>query len=53
MDSLNIDNSSKSVPFKEFKRFLYKYYPKFVTAFQKHPIKFNIRQFLVLLYDTY
>ena len=51
MDSLNIDNRSKTVAFKQFKRLLNKYYAKFVKVFKKHPNKFDIRQCLVLLYD--
>ena len=51
MDSLNIDNRSKALAFKKFKRLLFKYYPKFVKTFKKHPHKFDIRQFLVFLYD--
>ena len=50
MDSLNIDNCSKALVLKKFKRLLYKYYPKFVKTFKKHPNKFDIRQFRVLLY---
>ena len=42
MDSLNIDNHSKTLPLKIFKHFLYKYYPKFVKTFKKHPNKFDI-----------
>ena len=30
MDSLNIDNRSKTLVFKKLERLLYKYYPKFV-----------------------
>ena len=33
MDSLSIDNRSKTVAFKKFKRLLYKYYPKFTKTF--------------------
>ena len=51
MDSLNTDNRSKTLVFKKAKRVLYKCYPKFVGAFKKHPHKFYIRQFVVLLYD--
>ena len=51
MDSLNINNCSKALVFKTFKCLLYKYYPKFVKNFSKHPYKFDIGQFLVLLYD--
>ena len=50
MDSLNIDNRSKALTFKKFKRPLHKYYPKFVKTFKKHPNKFDIRQFLVILF---
>ena len=49
MDLMNIDNCSKTLPFQKFKN-LYKYYPKFVKTFKKHPNKFDIRQFLFLLY---
>ena len=42
MDSLNIDNHSKTLPLKTFKHLLYKYYPKFVKTFKKHPNKFDI-----------
>ena len=38
MDTLNIDNRSKTVAFKKFKHFLYKYYPKFVKTFKKYLI---------------
>ena len=51
MDSLNIDNRSKTLVFKKFKQLLYNYYPKFVKTFKKHHNKFDIRQFFVLLYD--
>ena len=51
MYSLNIDNHSIALVFKKFKHLLYKYYPKFVKTFRKHPNKFDIRQVLVLLYD--
>ena len=51
MDLLNIDNHLKTLAFKKFKHPLYKYYPKFVKTFKKHPNKFDIRQFLVPLYD--
>ena len=51
MDLLNIDKQSKTLVFKKFKRLLYKYYPSFVKTFKKHPNKFYIRQFHVLLYD--
>ena len=51
MDSLNIDDQSKTLVFKKVKRVLHKYYPKFVKIFKKHPNKFDIREFLVLLYD--
>ena len=50
MDSLDIDNRSKTLVFKKFKHLLYKYYHKFLKTFKKHPNKFVIRQFLVLLY---
>ena len=48
---LNINNGSKTLVFKEFKCFPYKYYLKFVKTFKKHPNKFDIKQLLVLLYD--
>ena len=51
MDLLNIDNHSKTLAFRKFKHLLYRYHPKFVKAFKKHPNKFDIKQFLVLLYD--
>ena len=50
MDFLNIDNYSETLAFKKFKHLLYKYYPKFVKTFKKNPNRFDIRQFLVLLY---
>ena len=52
MDSINIDSRSKYLTFIKFKHLLYKYYPKFVKTYKQHPIKFDIRQFLVLLYDS-
>ena len=51
VDLLNIDNPSKTLVFKNFEDLLYKYYPKFVKTFKKHPSKFDRRQFLFLLYD--
>ena len=51
MNSLNIDNCSKTLVFKKFKRLLYKYYPKLVKTFKKHSNKFHIKLFLVFLYD--
>ena len=51
MDLLIINKLSKALAFKKFKCLLYKFYPKFVKAFKKHPNKFDVRQFLVLLYD--
>ena len=51
MDSLKLDNCSKTLAFKKLKCILYKHYPKFGKNFKKHPSKFNIRQFHVLLYD--
>ena len=48
---VKFDNHSKAVAFKKFKCLLYKYYPKFLKTFKKHPNKVNIRQVLVLLYD--
>ena len=51
MDSLNIGNHSKTLAFKKFEHLLYKCYPKFVKTLKKHPNKFDIRQFLVFLYD--
>ena len=53
MDSLNIDQHSKALAFKKFKLLLYKYYPKFVKTFKKHPNKFDIRQLLLLLRDIF
>ena len=47
MNSLNIDNCSKTLVFKRFKRLLYKYYPKLVKTFKKHSNKFHIKLFLV------
>ena len=43
MNFLNIDNCSKTLAFKKFKHLLYKYYPKFVKTFKKHPNKFDTR----------
>ena len=43
--------AQKTLVFKKFKQLSYKYYPKFVKTFKKHPNKFNIKQSLVLLYD--
>ena len=40
---LNIDSCSKTLIFKKLKRVLYKYYPKSVKTFKKHPNKFDIR----------
>ena len=51
MSSLNIGNQSKTLVFKKYKRLLYKYYPRFVKMFKKWPNKFDIWQFLVVLYD--
>ena len=51
MDSLKIDNHSKRLVFKQFKRLLYRYCPKFVKTFKKYPNKFNMRQLFVHLYD--
>ena len=51
MDSLKIDNHSKRLVFKQFKRLLYRYCPKFVKTFKKYPYKFDMRQLFVLLYD--
>ena len=48
---LNIDNCSKTLVFIKLKYHLYKYYPKFVKTIKKHPNKFDLRQFLVLLYE--
>ena len=50
MDSLNIDNHSKTLAFNKFKHLLYRYYPKFVKTFKKHPSKFDIRKFCVLFF---
>ena len=41
MESLNIDNPSKTLVFKKFKHLLNKYYPKFVKTFKIHPNKFD------------
>ena len=41
MDSLNSVNHSKTLALKKFKHLLYKYYPKFVKTFKKHPNKFD------------
>ena len=41
----------KALAFKRYKYLIYKYCPKFVKTFKKHPNKFDIRQFLVLLYN--
>ena len=51
IDSLNIGKRSNTLVFKKSKCLLYKYYPKFVKTLKKHPNKFNIRQFIALLYD--
>ena len=51
LDLLNIGNQSKTLAFKNSKRLLYKYYPKFVKPFKKHPNKFDRIQFLVFLND--
>ena len=51
MDSLNIDNRSRTLVFKKFKHLLCKYYPKFVKAYKKQPKRLDIRRFIVLLYD--
>ena len=51
LSSLNIENQSKTLVFKKYKRLLYKCYREFVKMFTKQPNKFDIRQFLVLLYD--
>ena len=51
MDLLKIDNCSKTLAFKKFKHLIYKYYPKFVKTFKRHLNKFDMRQFVVLLYD--
>ena len=51
MDSFNIDNRLKALALKRYKYLIYKYCPKFVKTFKKHPNKFDIRQFLVLLYN--
>ena len=50
IDLFNTDNHSKTLAFKKFKHF-HKYCPKYVKTSEKHPNKFDIRQFLVLLYD--
>ena len=51
MDLLNIGNCSETLVLKKIKCLVCKYYPKFIKTFKKHPNKFNIRQFLVLLYE--
>ena len=51
MDLLNTENRSKTFAFKKYQHPLYKYHPKFVKTFRKHPGKFSGRQFLVRLYD--
>ena len=51
MDTLTIDNHPKALAFKTFKRLFYKYYPKFVIRFKKHPNKVDIKRFLILLYE--
>ena len=51
MDLLNTENRSKTLAFKKYQHPLYKYHPKFVKTFRKHPGKFGVRQFLVQLYD--
>ena len=51
MNLVNIHNCSKTLACKKFKHFLNKYQPKFVKTFKKHPNKFDIGQFLLLLYD--
>ena len=45
MDLLNIDNRSKALAFKKFKRPVYKYCSKLVKTFKKHPSKLGIKQF--------
>ena len=51
VDSLNIDNCSKTLAFEKLKRLLYKYYPKFVKAYRRQSNRLDIKQFLVLLYN--
>ena len=51
MGLLNIDNCSKTVVFKTSKCLLYKHYHKYFQTFKNHPNKFDVSQFLVLLYD--
>ena len=51
MDSLNIDNHSKTLAFKKIKHILYKHYPKFANAYKKQSNRLDIWQFLALLYD--
>ena len=53
MDLLYSDSRSITLASKEFTHLLYKYYPKFVKTFKKQPNKFDIRKFLVLLYDCF
>ena len=50
MESLNIDNRSKVLAFKKFKRLLNISYPKFVKMSKKHLNKFDIGQFLDFFY---
>ena len=60
MDLLIIDDHSKALDvfkdldafkFRKFKRILFNYYSKFAKTFSKHSNKFDLEQFLVLLYD--
>ena len=51
MDSLNIDSYSITLAFKKFKCLPYKHYTKFVETFKKYSDKFDIRQFIIVLYD--
>ena len=46
MDSLNIDNRSKTLAFKKFKHLPYKYYPKKVLIFD---IRHKVLQVLIML----
>ena len=52
MDSLNVDDHWKTLAFKKFKH-LCKYYPKFDKTFKKHTSKFDVRQFLILLFIVF
>ena len=51
IDTFNIGHRLKALAFRRYKYLIYKYCPKFVKMFKKHPNKIDIRQFLVLLYN--